>query len=89
MQEKGLEPSLYCYNRHLKPARLPIPPLLHRGISADLLILPSFSAFVNRFFAKTRSVCQAYPAARPNSSMPHVRIRLSSWNLQEYRNHFP
>ena len=28
MQEKGLEPSLYCYNRHLKPARLPIPPLL-------------------------------------------------------------
>ena len=28
MQEKGLEPSLYCYNRHLKPARLPIPPFL-------------------------------------------------------------
>ena len=28
MQKKGLEPSLYCYNRHLKPARLPIPPLL-------------------------------------------------------------
>ena len=28
LQEKGLEPSLYCYNRHLKPARLPIPPLL-------------------------------------------------------------
>ena len=22
----GLEPTLYCYNRHLKPARLPIPP---------------------------------------------------------------
>ncbi len=28
VQKKGLEPSLYCYNRHLKPARLPIPPLL-------------------------------------------------------------
>ncbi len=29
LQEKGLEPSLCCHNRHLKPARLPIPPLLH------------------------------------------------------------
>ena len=28
MQEKGLEPSQYCYYRHLKPARLPIPPFL-------------------------------------------------------------
>ena len=28
MQKMGLEPTLYCYNRHLKPARLPIPPLL-------------------------------------------------------------
>ena len=25
----GLEPTRYCYHRHLKPARLPIPPLLH------------------------------------------------------------
>ena len=29
VQEKGLEPSQYCYYRHLKPARLPIPPSLH------------------------------------------------------------
>ena len=29
MQEKGLEPSRPCGHRHLKPARLPIPPLLH------------------------------------------------------------
>ena len=29
MQEMGLEPTRYCYHRHLKPARLPIPPLLH------------------------------------------------------------
>lgn len=29
MQEMGLEPTRYCYHRHLKPARLPIPPFLH------------------------------------------------------------
>ena len=28
MQKKGLEPSRHCCHRHLKPARLPIPPLL-------------------------------------------------------------
>ena len=28
MQEMGLETTRYCYDRHLKPARLPIPPLL-------------------------------------------------------------
>ena len=28
MQEVGLEPTRYCYHRHLKPARLPIPPFL-------------------------------------------------------------
>ena len=27
VQEAGLEPARYCYHRHLKPARLPIPPL--------------------------------------------------------------
>ena len=25
----GLEPTRHCCHRHLKPARLPIPPLLH------------------------------------------------------------
>lgn len=29
VQEKGLEPSRHCCHRHLKPARLPIPPFLH------------------------------------------------------------
>ena len=29
VQEAGLEPARYCYHRHLKPARLPIPPFLH------------------------------------------------------------
>ena len=30
VQEKGLEPSRHCCHRHLKPARLPIPPFLHK-----------------------------------------------------------
>ena len=29
MQEMGLEPTRSCDHRHLKPARLPIPPFLH------------------------------------------------------------
>ena len=29
MQEAGLEPAQSCDHRHLKPARLPIPPFLH------------------------------------------------------------
>ena len=29
MQEKGLEPSWYCYHTDLNRARLPIPPFLH------------------------------------------------------------
>ena len=33
----GLEPTRYCYHRHLKPARLPIPPLLHFYICCVLL----------------------------------------------------
>ena len=45
MQEKGLEPSLYCYNRHLKPARLPIPPFLRANS-----ILLDFGTIVNTIF---------------------------------------
>ncbi len=29
VRKAGLEPARYCYHRHLKPARLPIPPLPH------------------------------------------------------------
>ena len=39
MRKMGLEPTRYCYHRHLKPARLPIPPLL----------LISFSHFLSLF----------------------------------------
>ena len=43
MQEMGLEPTRYCYHRHLKPARLPIPPLLRTND-----ILSNFIRSVNR-----------------------------------------
>ena len=45
MQEMGLEPTRYCYHRHLKPARLPIPPLLRTSV-----ILHGFTFSVNHFF---------------------------------------
>ena len=45
MQEMGLEPTRYCYHRHLKPARLPIPPLLRAICSISV-----FSYLVNNFF---------------------------------------
>ena len=32
MQKMGLEPTQSCDHRHLKPARLPIPPLLHSAV---------------------------------------------------------
>ena len=38
VQEVGLEPTRYCYHRHLKPARLPIPPFLHDLITVSLSI---------------------------------------------------
>ena len=55
MQEAGLEPARYCYHRHLKPARLPIPPFLHLISSSDFLslttdILPALIPEVNSFF---------------------------------------
>ena len=37
MQEMGLEPTRYCYHWHLKPARLPIPPLLQAKIILSVL----------------------------------------------------
>ena len=39
VQEAGLEPARYCYHRHLKPARLPIPPFLHNFYYEVLLHL--------------------------------------------------
>ena len=45
MQKMGLEPTRYCYHRHLKPARLPIPPLLRTND-----ILSNVGENVNYFF---------------------------------------
>ena len=47
MQEMGLEPTRYCYHRHLKPARLPIPPLLRTND-----ILSNVGGNVNYFFLR-------------------------------------
>ena len=44
MQEKGLEPSWYCYHTDLNRARLPIPPFLQ---TTD--IISAFFTPVNRF----------------------------------------
>ena len=43
MRKMGLEPTRYCYHRHLKPARLPIPPLLRTND-----IVSTFRKYVNR-----------------------------------------
>ena len=37
VQKMGLEPTRHCCHRHLKPARLPIPPLLHARSIIPLL----------------------------------------------------
>ncbi len=37
MQEMGLEPTRPCGHRHLKPARLPIPPLLLEIVNSLIL----------------------------------------------------
>ena len=47
MQKMGLEPTRYCYHRHLKPARLPIPPLLRTN-----RIMPQLKKNVKQFFEK-------------------------------------
>ena len=44
----GLEPTRYCYHRHLKPARLPIPPFLHFfNRLASLLFAPLVDCSLN------------------------------------------
>ena len=37
VQEMGLEPTRHCCHRHLKPARLPIPPLLQAKTIVSVL----------------------------------------------------
>ena len=60
VQEAGLEPARYCYHRHLKPARLPIPPFLHNFYYEDFvasqqhnILYMKKALVVNSFFEKT------------------------------------
>lgn len=66
MQEMGLEPTRYCYHRHLKPARLPIPPLLQTNI-----IITFFFVYVNKFFEYNTLNVQFYqkPHKKQESKM--------------------
>ena len=59
----GLEPTRYCYHRHLKPARLPIPPLLHlllslRSQAQDIyyMILQEMSTVIFKVFKKINAI---------------------------------
>ncbi len=53
MQEKGLEPSRHCCHRHLKPARLPIPPFLQE-LTKDMIpfLLAKVKKNLQVFFKK-------------------------------------
>ena len=53
----GLEPTRSCDHRHLKPARLPIPPLLHISYCALISTLFNIQYFVinvNHYFKKNK-----------------------------------
>ena len=63
MQEMGSEPTRYRYHRHLKPARLPIPPLLRTD-----RILHDSECFVkkknykhNKYFSSNSSIFIGFP----------------------------
>ena len=59
LQEAGLEPALCCHNRHLKPARLPIPPLLRIDLASTKVMIHSFGTQVNGFFRDLRTISPA------------------------------
>ena len=56
MRKMGLEPTRYCYHRHLKPARLPIPPLPRTAFR----IISFLSANVNRKIDKIETLFDFY-----------------------------
>ncbi|MGN0389808.1 MAG: hypothetical protein ACI4L2_03260, partial [Wujia sp.] len=61
-----LEPTRYCYHRHLKPARLPIPPLP----LAAFRIISFIGVIVNRKIAYHR-IPIAQNAINPYKIIPH------------------
>ena len=75
MQEMGLEPTRSCDHRHLKPARLPIPPLLHFlscgshvpfNKTYHYQMIPNLSTAFFKFFQKISNFlfCPEKPAIR-------------------------
>ena len=59
MQEMGLEPTRYCYHRHLKPARLPIPPFLHASDIVSVFLVsvnPFLHIFIYFYYLPADSV---------------------------------
>ena len=55
MQKMGLEPTRYCYHRHLKPARLPIPPLL-----LDLFYLLDTIGILHYFYVEVKHILKFF-----------------------------
>ncbi len=64
VRRMGLEPTRYCYHRHLKPARLPIPPPPHKNTSVThgnyITIETAKSQVISKFFKRFRALLLAY-----------------------------
>ena len=82
MQKMGLEPTRHCCHRHLKPARLPIPPLLQARCiipytppSCQPISLKSCSKYLHRC-----QISQNMFLARLLSAIPEQSF-LSTGNL--------
>ena len=62
MRKMGLEPTRYCYHRHLKPARLPIPPLPRTAFRIISFLFTNvnrnFNNFETLFHFKLFSICR-------------------------------
>ena len=65
MRKMGLEPTRHCCHRHLKPARLPIPPLLRNTDDTTGYLKPCQQKNILRAKGRTRegglSLLKAFP----------------------------
>ena len=92
VRKAGLEPARYCYHRHLKPARLPIPPLPHHSYiyttgfcGCQQYFLIFFIFFV--FFLRFRQLTVFDPISIQVSDIKD-RFLFSDIYLTESRMHF-
>ena len=67
MQEMGLEPTRYCYHRHLKPARLPIPPLL-----LDLFYLLDTIGILHYFYVEVKHILKFFLKNFTDRKIPFI-----------------